>query len=124
MRPDFGYSNRGRWETDGKPNGPKMLGCMGSPTFGARHSAGEAGVNVFLNTLIIWEFFNLGIFRYVAVLVYLVGVMLLVVTTPFWLILIRMFVTRCLAYPKSGIALRVTSLILLSIGFCFDLLGS
>jgi len=35
MRVDFGYSHRARWETDGKPNGPKMLGCMGSPTFGA-----------------------------------------------------------------------------------------
>ena len=45
-------------------------------------------------------------------------------TLIIWLILISMFVTRCLAYPKSRIALRVTSLILLSVGFCFDLLGS
>jgi hypothetical protein len=36
MRPDFGYSDRARWETDGKPNGAKVLGCIGSPTFGRR----------------------------------------------------------------------------------------
>ena len=36
MRPDFGYSNRGRCETDGKPNGAKALGCIGSPTLDRR----------------------------------------------------------------------------------------
>ena len=36
MRPDFGYSNLERWETDGKLNGARVLGCIGSPTLGRR----------------------------------------------------------------------------------------
>ena len=54
----------------------------------------------------------------------LVGGILAIITIPSCIVLFIIVVSRCLTYPRIGTAMRVASLVLLCLGFHFDLLGS